>query len=71
MNKEWNAKRDLSPEDFEIFSRQHLNDLHNARVRLAKERRDIAAAEERAKWYGESICRTLIDMRRHGIEVPE
>lgn len=61
----------LSPEHFKIFSQQHINELHNLRVRLTRARRIAAEAEKDAQYYVERINAVKRDMLRYGIEVPE
>lgn len=62
------AKRDLSPEDFEVFSGLYKSDLTRQRLRIAHCRREIAVAEEGIKWAMRDINDTKRRMLKHGIE---
>lgn len=62
------ASRDLSPEDFAIFSRQYRNSLEASRRRLRSARAEIARNEAWIKSDVEEINRTKRAMLEHGIE---
>lgn len=68
---EWNAKRDLSPEHFAIFSAQYTHDFERYRNHLARARRGAADCEANAQYYAKEINRLKIAAAKHGVELPE
>lgn len=67
----FNASRDLSPEDFKLFSAQHVNAFIQARNGLDDARRMIKRAEQTASFWARRINEHYIDAARHGVELPE